>query len=90
MFQFKQTISNFLRVQNLNGRRNNMINVDFNSPKTLFLSCFIYFMRRISNYAEYPELLSATNFSPEHRPQINVITASRAGSQSEALFTRTF
>jgi hypothetical protein len=40
------------------------------------------------------QFLSAASFFPEHRqrpcPQINAITASREGSQSEALFTRTF
>jgi hypothetical protein len=30
--------------------------------------------------------LSAASFSPEHRPQINAITASHEGCQSEALF----
>jgi hypothetical protein len=48
----------------------------------------------ILKYAEYPAVSISRMLLPEHRrrhrPQINVITASRAGSQSEALFTRTF
>jgi hypothetical protein len=46
-----------------------------------------YYKRSMPNTRRFQ---SAASFSPEHSPQINAINASRAVSQSEALFTLTF
>jgi hypothetical protein len=65
-----------------------LLNYDFIScvPSCLRLGRYVKYSRAHGSHAEYPAVsVSRKLLTP---PQINAITASREGSQSEALLTR--